>query len=101
MLPNAIYVPLSDKVAEALEAVAPLAGVRTEQILAGILHPSGANNERIACFPGRKRNEELSVKTRPENIIAARDALMTKVSRLSNLISARRSCGAPTRPAIS
>lgn len=86
MLPDAIYVPLGNKVAEVLEAAAPLAKVRPEQILSGLLHPSGANNERIACFLGRKPHEALSAKTNPKSIAAARDALTIKISRLGGLL---------------
>ena len=82
-LPDAVFVPLGPKVAEALEHAAPLAGLSRAQVLAGLPHPSGASGERIAYFLGRKRREALSSKTNPVKIDQARAALVEKIGSLS------------------
>ncbi|MPZ11463.1 MAG: hypothetical protein GEU89_14825 [Kiloniellaceae bacterium] len=81
-LPNAIFVPLGPKVAEAVEVVAQERGVDQERVLAGLPHPSGANAERIAFFLGRKDRADLSAKVVPERLLAARAALETKIGIL-------------------
>lgn len=81
-LPNAIYVPLGPKVAEALKHVASLTGVSEGQILTGLPHPSGANAERIAYFLRRKLREELSVKTNPEKLDQNRADLEAQIRNM-------------------
>lgn len=67
-----------------LEARRPLRSGATpaEQVLSGLPHPSGANAERIAFFLGRKARGDLSVKVAPDRLIAARNALVEKMSKL-------------------
>jgi hypothetical protein len=81
-LPNALYVPLGPKVCEAVEAIGKEVGIRSDQIISGLPHPSGANAERIAYFLGRKPRHLLSTKTNPEKIDQARTLLIAKVKRL-------------------
>jgi hypothetical protein len=81
-LRNAIFVPLGPKVAEAIYHLAPLADVPLCQILEGLPHPSGANAERIAYFLGRKPQHELSTKTNPLKLDAARNALTSKIAKI-------------------
>jgi len=50
--------------------------------MVGLPHPSGANAERIAFFLERKRREDLSAKVDPVKLVAARTALVEKVSQL-------------------
>ena len=76
-LRNAIYVPLGPKVDEAVRRCVP-----GEQVLSGLPHPSGANAERIAFFLGRKARGDLSAKVAPDRLLAARDALLAKMSAL-------------------
>ena len=78
-LPNAVFVPLGPKVAEAVEAVARHKGLSTARILSGLPHPSGANAERIAFFLGRKKREDLSTKVNASRLLACRASLLTKV----------------------
>lgn len=54
-LPDAVYVPLGDKVAEALHFLADQGMLRSNQSLDGLPHPSGANAERIADFLGKSQ----------------------------------------------
>lgn len=81
-LPNAVYVPLGDKVAEALHFLADQGMLDRHRILDGLPHPSGANAERIAYFLGRKDRKALSAKTSPEKLDLARDELVRQVGGL-------------------
>jgi hypothetical protein len=83
-LPNAIFVPLGPKVAEAVEVAAQERGVDQERVLAGLPHPSGANAERIAFFLGRKDRDDLSAKVVPERLLAARAAVEAKIGILAD-----------------
>jgi len=82
-LPNAVFVPLGDKVAEALHFLADQGVLARERILDGLPHPSGANAERIAYFLGRKARHELSAKTNPGKLDEARISLQERVLALA------------------
>ncbi len=82
-LPKAVFVPLGDKVAEALNFVADQGLLDRSRILDGMPHPSGANAERIAYFLGRKPRGQLSAKTDPVKLDRAREAMQAKVATLS------------------
>lgn len=86
-LPNALYAPLGDKVANALHFLAAQGCLERSQILDGLPHPSGANAERIAYFMGRKARSELSPKTNPYKLDEARADLMNRVEQLGRAIS--------------
>lgn len=79
-LPNAVFVPLGPKVAEAVETVAQHNGLSTARVLSGLPHPSGANAERIAFFLGRKKRDQLSTKVNAPRLLACRASLETKVA---------------------
>lgn len=81
-LPEAVFVPLGDKVAEALYFLADKGAIRRDRILDGLPHPSGANAERIAYFLGRKEQGALSVKTNADKLDRARTRVLEQVSRL-------------------
>jgi hypothetical protein len=83
-LPNAVFVPLGDKVDEALQFLSKQGLLPRDRIIDGLPHPSGANAERIAYFLGNKRREDLSVKTNPEKIDLARKEIMSRVLGLIN-----------------
>jgi uracil-DNA glycosylase len=85
MLRHAIFVPLGPKVAEAVEAVAGQAGIDPGRILTGLPHPSGANNERIAFFLGRKPRADLSGKVAPDKLLSARHALEARIRKIGDL----------------
>ncbi|MCA8494027.1 hypothetical protein [Burkholderia arboris] len=55
---------------------------RKERVLRGLLHPSGANSERVAYFLGEKARSDLSIETSANNLDAARDNLLTAVAAL-------------------
>lgn len=82
-LPNAVFIPLGDKVAEALHFLARQGLLAPERILGGLPHPSGANAERIAYFLGKKRRQDLSAKTNPEKIDIARTDILGRVLKLA------------------
>ncbi len=82
-LPNAFFLPLGDKVSDALHFLAKQGLLDSDRIISGLPHPSPANAERIAYFLGNKRREELSVKTNPEKIDMARQAIMARVMSLA------------------
>jgi hypothetical protein len=66
-LPNVLWVPLGDKVYDAISFVAREANI-SAHILRGLPHPSGANAERVAYFLDRKSAAQLSIKTNPKSI---------------------------------
>jgi hypothetical protein len=82
-LPNAIFIPLGDKVAEALFFLAERGYLSKDRILNGMPHPSGANAERISYFLGKKARAALSSKTSPEKLDTARDELIDRIAALA------------------
>jgi hypothetical protein len=82
-LPRAVYVPLGDKVTEALYFLADHGILNRQQILDGLPHPSGANAERIAYFLGKKERSALSVKTNADKLDQMKSAILEKVGRLA------------------
>ena len=82
-IPAAVFVPLGDKVSDALHFVAKCGLIDRQRILDGLPHPSGANAERIAYFLGKKQRNDLSLKTDPNKLDQARDAMMRKVAALT------------------
>jgi hypothetical protein len=59
-LRQAIFVPVGSKAGAAVEFAAGEIGLDRNRVLVGLPHPSGANNERIAFFLGRKARRALS-----------------------------------------
>ncbi len=82
-LPDAIWLPLGPKALAAMQHLVRLGVIDRSRVLEGLPHPSGANGERIAYFLGRKPRVELSVKTAPAPIDAAREALRAQLARLA------------------
>jgi hypothetical protein len=82
-LHSAVFVPLGDKVADALHFLADRGCLSKERILDGLPHPSGANAERIAYFLGKKDRSALSAKTNPDKLDRARSQLISKVAALA------------------
>ncbi len=81
-LPNAVFVPLGPVPSKVLAWLASQGAIDSSRVLDGLPHPSGANAERIKYFLGQKRRSELSAKTDPDKLDAAKAALVTAVSRL-------------------
>lgn len=82
-LPHALFVPLGDKVAEALHFLADRGLLDHRRILDGLPHPSGANAERIAYFLGQKDRTALSAKTNADKLDHARTLLVQRVRALT------------------
>lgn len=81
-LPNALFIPLGDKVAEAMQFLADRGFLNKDRILSGLPHPSGANAERIQYFLGKKPAALLSAKTDPNKLDAARANLLQRIASL-------------------
>lgn len=81
-LPDAVYIPLGPVPTKAMSWLANQGYLSNERVLAGLPHPSGANAERIAYFLGQKSKTDLSVKTDPVKLDAARESLLAAVSML-------------------
>ena len=79
---NAVFVPLGDKAADALNYLSGQGIVSMSQVLAGLPHPSGENAERIAYFLGTKAKLALSPKTDPGRLDLARIQLRTQTQGL-------------------
>jgi hypothetical protein len=80
LTPDALFVPLGDSVSEALMWLVEEGVLKRGQILDGLPHPSGANNERIAYFLGRKSIQALSSRTDPRKLDAARQEMIGRVA---------------------
>lgn len=80
---KAIFIPLGDKVTEALHFLADQGRLERDRVLDGLPHPSGANAERIAYFMGKKSKSALSVKTDPAKLDKARENIVQRVMALT------------------
>ncbi|MGK2233232.1 hypothetical protein [Colwellia polaris] len=82
ILPDAIYLPLGNGVSELLHVLVGRGLIKPEQVLDGLTHPSGANNERINYFLGLKSANDCSVKTNPKRIDEAKQLLLENINVL-------------------
>lgn len=87
-LPDALWLPLGPKPTEALAHLVKRGDLKAENVLEGMPHPSGANGERIAYFLGEKMLADLSAKTVPGPIDAARERLRKQISNLLSSLAA-------------
>jgi hypothetical protein len=81
-LPNAIYLPLGDKVAHGLNMLADMGLMDKNKIIQGLPHPSPANAERIAYFLERKSKADLSAKTNAAKIDSQKAAILARMTCL-------------------
>ncbi len=79
---STIFIPLGQKVEDALNFAAKVGAIHPQQIISGLPHPSGANAERIAYFLNEKASDKLSAKTNAQKIDSARESIMNKVANL-------------------
>lgn len=86
-LRDAVFVLLRDTVPSVFEYL----GVKDKRVLYGLLHPSGANRERVNYFLGKKPRELLSPRTNPDKIDAAKRRLRGKVRELLSTVSVQQS----------
>jgi hypothetical protein len=82
-LPQSVFVPLGPVPTKVMDALIRDGRFRSEQVLQGLPHPSGANAERIQYFLGRKSADLLSAKTKSAPLDAAREMLRSKVALLA------------------
>lgn len=82
MLKNAIFVPLGPKPAEAMQLLVKNGVVDESRILFGMPHPSPASMERINYFLEKKEKSKLSIKTNPDVIDNAKQAIIDKLKSL-------------------
>lgn len=81
-LPDAVIVPLGPVVRDALEHLARRRLIDIRRVIPGLVHPSGANAERIACFLGTKAPSAVSVKTDAARILSGRAAAVRFIEGL-------------------
>lgn len=86
-LPAAVFVPLGPVPSKVLSWLGDQGIVARSHILEGLPHPSGANGERIKYFLGQKARGDLSAKTDPGKLDAAKAALVKAVMSLPNAVS--------------
>lgn len=82
MLKSAVFVPLGDKVTDAMAYLAERGVVDPSRVLSGLPHPSGANAERIAYFIGEKDRAALSSKTDPNKLDQMRAQTIRQLAAL-------------------
>lgn len=82
-LPNAVFVPLGPVPTKVMAILVQEGCFRSQQVLAGLPHPSGANAERVQYFLGRKEASCLSAKTNAGPLDAARRLLQAQVAQLA------------------
>lgn len=95
-LADAVWVPLGPKATDGILWLCDQGLLPPERVLAGLPHPSGANNERIAYFLGRTPRSELSIKTEPDRIDRNRERIRAMVARLIDEGTALERSGATT-----
>lgn len=81
-LPDAVFVPLGPVPSKVLAWIATEGLLANSRVLNGLPHPSGANAERIKYFLGQKARHELSAKTDPNKLDAAKAGLVRAVGAL-------------------
>jgi hypothetical protein len=82
-LKKAVFIPLGDKVTQALQFLSKRGIVDERRILSGLPHPSGANAERISYFLGTKDKALLSRKTDPVRLDLAKKMLNQQLLQLA------------------
>jgi hypothetical protein len=79
-LRDALFVPLGPAVTQACAHVVATGGLRADQVVESLPHPSPANGERIAYFLGRKSRVDLSKKTDPAKLDRARSEIERRIA---------------------
>jgi hypothetical protein len=65
---DCIFVPLGEEVWNVFTHLEAKGLVKPSQVIHGVPHPSGASNERVSYFLGRKAREDVSVTTNADKI---------------------------------
>ena len=85
LLPSALWLPLGPKAEEAAKHLVTMHRLKSDHILSGMPHPSGANAERVAVFLGRKAPALASRQTNAEKLLSAASKLKTQIARLEGV----------------
>lgn len=80
---DCVFIPLGAGVDAVFEKLASEGVIDRTRVLSGLPHASGANAERIAYFCQRKERDQLSDKTNPDKLDAAREGLLSQVAMFS------------------
>ncbi|WP_298453642.1 hypothetical protein [uncultured Marinobacter sp.] len=80
---DCVFIPLGQGVDAVFEKLASEGVIDRTLVLSGLPHASGANAERIAYFCQRKERDQLSDKTNPDKLDAAREGLLNQIAILS------------------
>jgi|GEM_PF-1787945 len=80
---DCVFIPLGQGVDAVFEKLASEGVIGRTRVLSGLPHASGANAERIAYFCQRKERDQLSEKTNPDKLDAARERLLSQIAILS------------------
>jgi hypothetical protein len=81
-LPNAVWIPLGPTATAGVEWVIQQGALNRANVLIGLPHPSPASMERIKYFLGQKLKSDLSIKTEPIRLDAARERLTAQIISL-------------------
>lgn len=82
-LEHAYFLPLGPKVSEAMTFLSAKGLINAKRVLHGMPHPSPASMERINYFLGKKSREQLSIKTNPDSLDAARERLSSSIASMT------------------
>lgn len=79
-LRNALFLPVGKLPNDILTSLIKSGSIPAQNVLLDVPHPSGANQERVNYFLGKKPRDTLSPKTNPEKIDKARADLSTTLA---------------------
>jgi hypothetical protein len=87
-LPQALWFPCGSTAAKGVRWLVTRGVLSPDQVCDGLLHPSTANVERVQYFLGAGRaRAELSIKTNPDAIDAAKTTIRAKLANLEPTIT--------------
>lgn len=81
-LKDAIFIPLGEKPSGALNFLVSEGLIEKDRVLNGLPHPSGANNERISYFVGKKDRKALSQKTNADKLDFSKSRIMSQMASI-------------------
>lgn len=81
-LSGAVFLPLGPVPTKVLAWLTTQGALARDRVIEGLPHPSGANAERIKYFLGQKLRSDLSFKTDPDKLDAAKAKLIQAVASL-------------------
>lgn len=84
LLNDALIVPLGDAASEALSHLVNERILDASRVVFGFQHPSGANNERVSYFIGRKDKAALSTKVNADKIDTDRGRVLRVLEQYRN-----------------